>query len=61
MKDKEIFVRLLYQEFSGNQNNMIIEKQVNKELLTLLQKKDDDFCAYCHQIEYLFIGISRRD
>lgn len=39
MKDKEIFVQLLYQEFSDNQNNMIMEKQISKELLTLFQKK----------------------
>lgn len=40
---------------------MIIEKQISKKLLTLFQKKDDDFYAYYHQIKNLFIRISKKD
>lgn len=60
-EDKETFVRLLCQEFPGNQNDVMTEEQASKELSTLSQKEDEDLYAYYRRTENLLIGISGRD
>ncbi len=60
-EDKDAFIRLLCQEFPGNQNDMVPEEQASTELSTLSQKKDEDIYTYYRRTETLLIGISGRD
>lgn len=39
VQDKIVFIQLLHQELPGGQHNVMMEKQVSTELLTLSQKK----------------------
>ena len=60
-EDKETFVRLLCQEFPGNQNDVMTEEQASTELSILSQKEDENLYAYYRRTEALLIGISGRD
>ena len=60
-KDKETFIRLLYQEFPRNQNNVITEEQASIKLSILSQKKDKNLYAYYRRTEALLTRIFERD
>ena len=51
----------MHQEFPGNQNNIITEKQASAELSILSQKEDKDLFAYYRRTEILLIGILEKD
>ena len=60
-EDKDTFIRLLSQEFPGNQSNVITEERASTELLSFTQKKDEDLYTYYCCIEFLLTGIAGRD
>ena len=59
--DKDVFIRLLCQEFAGNQSDVMTEEQASTELTTLSQKEDENLYTYYCRTETLLIGISGRD
>ena len=60
-EDKDMFIRLLSQEFPGNQSNVITEERASTELSSLTQKEDEDHYTYYRRIEVLLTGIAGRD
>ena len=61
VEDKNTFIQLLIQEFSGDLCDVITDEKASAELSSLAQKEDEDLYTYYCRTEDLLKGIHGRD
>ncbi len=61
VKNKNIFIQSLIQEFLGDSGNLIIDKKTSVELSNLAQKEDEVLNKYHCRTKGLLKGIHGRD